>query len=211
MTENAMNPGSPQFNDPSERHLAPQFAEMATLGRVIRSRRTSMNVDASAPVSDRLIEQLCELATWAPCHKRTWPWRFASLTGPARRRLGDTVADAMAVHGDDTAKVTKTRTKYERTPNVLVVGSAPGDTELRTLENRDAVAAGVEHILLGATAAGVASYWSTCPKGANDAVAGLCAFEVGTTIVAIIYLGWASDTTVAVPNRPAPTITRLTT
>lgn len=203
-------PTDPDLRDPSEAHAAPKFEEMAVLGRLIRSRRTSMNVDASSPVPDRLVDQLCELATWAPCHKRTWPWRFASLTGAARRRLGDTAADAMAAHGDDPAKVDKTRTKYERTPNILVVGSAPGDTDLRDVENRDAVAAAVEHVLLGATAAGIASYWSSCPKGANDAVAALCGFEPGTHVVAIVYLGWATDTTVAVPARPAPPVTRLT-
>lgn len=200
------------FRDPSEAHAAPQFSEMALIGRIIRSRRTSMQVDPSVAVPDRLVEQLCELATWAPCHKRTWPWRFASLTGDARRRLGDTAADAMAAHGDDDARVVKTRTKYERTPNIVVVGAVPGDTDLRTAENRDAVAAGVQNALLAATAAGVATYWSSCPKGANDAVADLCGFEPGTSIVAIIYLGWASTDpgSAATPARPPLSVNRLT-
>lgn len=210
MTDHVPSVGSPEFRDPSEQHAAPKFTEMETLGTVVRSRRTSMAVDPTTTVPDRLVSQLCELATWAPCHKRTWPWRFASLTGAARRRLGDTAADAMAARGDDEARVAKTRTKYERTPNVLVVGSAPGDTELRTVENRDAVAAAVQNLLLAATAAGVASYWSSCPKGADEAVAELCGFEPGTAIVAIVYLGWASGATVAVPPRPAPAIARLT-
>ena len=41
-------------------------------------------------------------------------------------------------------------------------------TTLRTAENRDAVAAGVQNILLGATALGLASYWGSCPKGASS-------------------------------------------
>ena len=65
----------------------------------------------------------------------------------------------------------------------------------------DAVAAGVQNLLLGATAAGLASYWGSCPKGANDVVAELCGFVPGTFVVAIIYLGWA-DGDVAVPERP---------
>ena len=25
----------------------------------------------------QLVQRLCRLATWAPNHKKTWPWRFA--------------------------------------------------------------------------------------------------------------------------------------
>ncbi len=172
------------------------------LANVIRSRRTHMLVDREREVPTELVTELCELATWAPCHKRTWPWRFALFTGAARARLGEVAAAAMAAQGDDEAKVAKTRTKYLRTPATLVVGSAPGDTPLRTIENRDAVSAGVQNLLLGATAAGLASYWSSCPKGAETAVTELCGFGPGTAIVAIVYLGWAAASVKAVPRPP---------
>jgi hypothetical protein len=56
------------------------LGDMATfdeLAAVVRTRRTHLHVDRDRPVPDELLDQLCELATWAPCHKRTWPWRFA--------------------------------------------------------------------------------------------------------------------------------------
>ena len=170
-------------------------------GRLARARRTSMLVDRNRDVPDEVVEHLCELAQWAPNHKRTWPWRFAVARGDGRARLGDAIADAMALHGDPAEKVAKTRTKYLRTPAVLIVGAAAGDSDTRSAENRDAVAAGVQNILLGATAHGLAGYWGSCPKGANEAVARLCRFEEGTFVAAIIYLGWATDT-VAAPERP---------
>jgi nitroreductase len=111
----------------------------------------------------------------------------------------------MQAHGDAPEKVDKTRTKYLRTPAILVVGSAPGDTQQRTEENRDSVAAGIEIMLLAATAQGLASYWSSCPKGANDTVVELCGFETGTHISGLIYLGWATST-VEPPARPAPDV-----
>ena len=40
-----------------------------------------MLVDKSREVPRELINELCELATWAPNHKRTWPWRLAVLGG----------------------------------------------------------------------------------------------------------------------------------
>ena len=161
-----------------------------------------MAVKPDVAVPHETVQALCELAQLAPNHKRTWPWRFALAEGDGRARLGNVVADAMEVHGDPPEKVTQRRQKYLRTPAVLIVGSAIGDTEMRTAENRDAVAAGVENILLAATAHGLASFWSSCPKGTNDVTAALCGFEPDTTIVAIIYLGWATDPA-PTPPRPA--------
>lgn len=171
------------------------FAELA------KSRRTSMVVDKELAVPRAVVEQLCELAQWAPNHKRTWPWRFAVAEGNGRARLGNTIADAMERRDDPPEKVTKARTKYLRTPSVLIVGSAVGDSSTRSAENRDAVAAGVQNILLAATSIGLASFWGSCPKGANDEVAALAGFEPDTFVVAIIYLGWATESVVA-PERP---------
>jgi nitroreductase len=179
--------------------------QSSDLAELIRRRRTSMLVDKQRPVPHALIRDLCELAQWAPNHKRTWPWRFAIADGEARARLGEVIAEAMQSHGDPPEKVEKARTKYLRTPVTLVVGSAPGDSPLRTAENRDATAAAIQILLLAATEQGLGSYWSTCPKGANDVVAELCGFEPGTHISALIYLGWAT-TTVESPGRPAPDV-----
>jgi nitroreductase len=174
------------------------------LAALIRSRRTSMVVDPERAVPHDVVEHLCELATWAPNHKRTWPWRFALAEGDGRARLGNTIADAMEAYGDTPEKVTKARGKYLRTPATLVVGSAAGDTPDRTAENRDAVAAGVQNLLLAATAMGLATYWGSCPKGANDSVAALCGFEPGTHVTALIYLGWSTHSPEAPARPPAP-------
>ena len=61
-------------------------------------------------------------------------------------------------------------------------------------------------ILLAATAHGLATYWSSCPKGANDPVAALCGFETGTHVTAVIYLGWATESVTA-PDRPPVRLT----
>lgn len=179
------------------------------LAELIRSRRTNMAVDRERAVSAELVTELCELAQWAPNHKRTWPWRFALCDGDGRAALGTVIAGAMEAYGDPPEKVEKARGKYMRTPATLVVGSAPGDSNLRTAENRDAVAAGIQNALLAATAHGLATYWGSCPKGANDAVVELCGFETDTAIVAIIYLGWPVDA-MAVPERPPVHLTHIT-
>lgn len=182
--------------------------ELDDIDRLIRSRRTSMLVQRDRTVSHDLVHRLCELAQWAPNHKRTWPWRFALVEGEARTRLGEVIAQAMELHGDPPEKVAKARTKYLRTPATLVVGAAEGDSPMRSAENRDAVAAGIQNLLLAATSAGLATYWGSCPKGAESAVTELCGWESGTHVSALIYLGWASSP-VAAPERPDPPITFL--
>ncbi len=168
-----------------------------------------MVVDQERPVPTELIDDLCELATWAPNHKRTWPWRFALFTGDGRARLGAAMADEMdrADFGDD-AKRTKTRTKYLRTPATLVVGCAPHDNAMLHAENRDAVAAGIQNLLLGATALGLASFWSSPALEQPESVLELCEFDADDRIVGIVYLGWATQSCPS-PDRPVPRVARI--
>jgi nitroreductase len=172
------------------------------LAELIRSRRTHMLVDREHAVSTDVIERLCELATWAPNHKKTWPWRFASFSGDGRLRLGEAFTDDMVERAvGDEGKRIKTRTKYARTPAVLVVGCAAHDHPTFHDENRDAVAAGIQNLLLGATALGLASFWSTPPLIDSARVIELCGFEATDRIIAVIYLGWPNGDCGA-PERP---------
>jgi len=174
-----------------------KFEELADL---VRTRRTDMMVDKDRALDAGVVEKLCELAMWAPNHKLTFPWMFAAVTNDARERLSNCTADAMARDGDKPEKIAKARTKFQRAPVILIVGTESGDTQLRTEENRDAVSAGIQNILLGATSLGLASFWSSCPKGVNDDIANFCDFKPGTHITAMIYLGY--------PQRQAPAIAR---
>lgn len=176
---------------------------------LIRARRSSLLMDTERPVPDTVIDRLCELATWAPNHKRTWPWQFAVFTHDGRARLGEAFAQDLAAEGTaDAGKIDKTRTKYRRAPAIIVVGCAAHDHPTFHAENRDAVAAGIQTLLLGATAAGLASYWSTAPVMSGTASLTLCGFSPDTRIIGVVYLGWPTAE-VAVPERPTPVITRV--
>lgn len=176
---------------------------------LVRSRRTHMLVERDREVPGELVDSLCNLAAWAPNHKKTWPWKFASLTGDARLRLGEAfVADMIERDFGDEGKRQKTSTKYARTPNILVVGCAPHDNATIHDENRDAVAAAIQTLLLGATALGIASYWSTPPLIDSPRVRQLCGFDADDRIVAVIYLGWPVSTP-APPSRPPITVRHI--
>ena len=186
----------------------PTAATAAVVDGAIRSRRTSLLVDAERPVPDELVDHLIDQATWAPNHKRTWPWRFTVLTGDARSHLGDALAAVALDHGLDDAKVAKLRGKYRRSAVVILVWVAVDADPVRAREDRDATAAGVQNLLISATANGLGSYWATLADtlvGAARAVAGV---DGGHDLVALVYLGWPTGS-VAAPPRPAPRITRL--
>ena len=177
---------------------------MADLSELVRIRRTSMLVDSARPVPVELIGQLCELATWAPNHKRTWPWRFALFTDDGRARLGEAfVADMVEADFGDAGKRAKTLTKYLRTPAILVVACAPPVREGLRADDRDAVAAGIQNLLLGATASGLASYWSTPPLSEAPHTLRLCGLEPGSRLIGVVYLGWPGEQQVETPMRPS--------
>ncbi|CAB4597022.1 unannotated protein [freshwater metagenome] len=178
------------------------------LEALIAARRSSMLIDAAKEVDAHTVERIVVSAQWAPNHRRTWPLRVAIITGDSRSTLGNTIADAMAMHGDDDAKVTKTRGKFMRSPVVLVVASAQGATDNESEENKYAVAAGIQNMLLMAHSCGLAALWGSPAKGANDAITRLCTMDTTDHVMGLIYVGYPTQDAPQV-DRPTPRITRL--
>jgi nitroreductase len=175
---------------------------------VIRSRRTNLHVDPDDEVPAELIALLIELATWAPNHKRTWPWRFTVLTGDARHRYGEALAAVAPGEGIAPEKVAKLRTKYARSPAVVLVWVSVDPHPVRAREDRDAVAAAVHNLLLAATSFGLGNFWATIPEVLTDATRRFAGVDEDHDLVALVYLGWPVGT-VAPPERPEPEISWL--
>jgi nitroreductase len=193
-------------HDPLGAAVAPVTA-LPVVDAIVQ-RRTSLLVDPEAEVDAATIERLLEAATWAPNHKRTWPWRFTVLRGDARWRFGEAIAAVASSAGAPPEKVTKLRTKYGRSPVVVLVWNAVDPSPLRAREDRDAVAAAVQNLLLAATAEGLASYWASLPEDLEDAARRVAGLDPDHELVALVYLGWPTGATAA-PARPAPQITWL--
>jgi nitroreductase len=177
--------------------------------QIIRRRRSNLRVDPERAVPRELLDELLELACWAPNHKHTHPWRFAIVTGTARARLGALAAQALQSLGiTQPAALEKARQKYLRAPVILVVGSAAHPVPYLHRENRDAVAAGVQNLLLAATARGLASFWSTGAPAEDAAVKAFAGLEAQDEIVALIYLGWPVEEAPAA-QRAAPVVSTI--
>ena len=182
---------------------SPEFAAFATLAK---GRRTNLRIDTNMPVDPLIITELCVLATWAPNHRLTEPWRFAVLTGDTRAELGARTAAYQVELGETVeARLTKTRGKYMRSPVVLAVGCAFDEDPEVHMENRDAVSAGIQNLMLGATAIGLASYWGSGLVNHAPAVKELCGLAMQDELLGVIYLGWPTSM-MASPGRSAPII-----
>jgi nitroreductase len=111
------------------------------LEEAIRTRRTH-KAYGTEPVDRATLDELFDLARWAPNHHLTNPWRFRVLGPRALERL-------KAAAGAEQAS------KLDRAPTLVVV-SAVGNEE-----DRDATAAAAYIVLLAAHGRGLASYWRT--------------------------------------------------
>jgi nitroreductase len=172
----------------------PHGERWATIATAIRERRSNLNVDPERPVPREVIDDLIALAVTAPNHYRTNPWRFVVLTGAARDRLGAVAAEAVARQpGAKESIIERQRTQFLRAPAVIVAAAAPDDDPIKHVENKYSVAAGVQNILLGATALGLASAWRSGPAMVDPAVSApvkaALGLDPGDEIIAFIYLG----------------------
>jgi nitroreductase len=154
----------------------------------IRTRRTHKAYGAE-PVPRELVEELLELARWAPNHHLTEPWRFRVLGPQTLERL---VAAGAPAEG----------AKLRRAPTLVVASAAQTGDEHQDREDVLATAVAVYVVLLAAHARGLASYWRTpalleSPEG-RDAV-GLPADE---RFVALVHLGRPVTSPPAKPRRP---------
>ena len=113
----------------------------AAVDEAIRTRRTH-KAYGPEPVDRATLDELFELARWAPNHHLTNPWRFRVLGPAALERLKEAAGPEAAG-------------KLDRAPTLVVV-SAVGDEE-----DRDATAAAAYIVLLAAHARGLATYWRT--------------------------------------------------
>ena len=76
------------------------------------------------PVPRQLIEKMLLAAAQAPNHHKVRPWRFVVLTGGARERLGEVMADCLRRRDPsaDDDKLARERARPLRAPVLIAVG-----------------------------------------------------------------------------------------
>jgi nitroreductase len=142
----------------------------------IHTRRTNKVYDRR-PVPAETLDELFELARWAPNHHLTNPWRFRVLGPESLGRLKQAAGDGAS--------------KLDRAPTLVCVSQVIADDEQQNEEDLCAVAVAAYIVLLGAHARGVASYWRT--PGVLRSPEGRAALGLGDDerAIGLLHLGWS--------------------
>lgn len=131
------------------------------------------------------LDELFELARWAPAHNVTNPWRFRVIGPEALEALKEAA-------GPESAP------KLNRAPTLVVVSAVQTGDPVQDEEDLLATGVAAYIVLLAAHERGLAGYWRTpgvlrTPEG--RAAVGL---PDGEHFVGLLHLGWCNQ------DKPAP-------
>jgi nitroreductase len=154
----------------------------------IHTRRTH-KAFGPEPVSRETIEELLELARWAPNHRLTQPWRFRVL-GP------ETIARLAAAGQPSEAE------KLSRAPTLIVATAKLTGDDYQNREDVQATACAVYIVLLAAHAHGLASYWRTPALFETELGRAAAGLEDDEEFVSLIHLGHPITTPPAKERKP---------
>jgi len=157
--------------------------------QAIRTRRTH-KVFGPEPIDRGVLDELFELARWAPNHHATNPWRF--------RVLGEATLERLKL-----AAGPEQAGKLDRAPTLIVVSAALGGDPVQDEEDLHSTAIAAYIVLLAAHARGYAGYWRTpevlrTAEG-RDAVG----LPGGERVLGLLHLGPLRQDSV-VPEREDP-------
>jgi len=158
----------------------------------IRTRRSVGRLQGE--IANGVIRELIELATWAPNHRLTEPWRFTVVAGTERERLGrfwgEIVAAAAGLEGAQREEsIRREIGKLLRAPVLIVVSARTDPDPVVADEDLAATAAAVQNLLLGANARGLGAMWRTGQIVRDPSVKLFLGLAPSDRIVAIVNLG----------------------
>jgi len=130
-----------------------EFAE------VLRGRR-SVNLYLQTPVPNELVRDAIEVATWAPNHHVTEPWRFILPGEQTVQEILD-LCQRVVTRKKGAELGLHKRESWAEKPGWLIVTCHRNDDELRQNEDYAACSAAVQNFMLYLWKAGVGSKWTT--------------------------------------------------
>jgi nitroreductase len=169
------------------------------LHHIIKSRRSvswaKMN---GSIVPDNDIVDILALADWAPTHARTEPWRFFVYAGEAKAAFGALHA---GVYWDHTAEENRQESVRQKlTTNVdlashvvLAVMKRGQNDKIPVLEEIAAASCAIQNVLLGATAKGIASFWSTGGMVLKKSMKEAMQLADDDHVLGLLYFGYTDE------------------
>jgi nitroreductase len=142
----------------------------------IRSRRTHKAYGPD-PLPREELDELLELARWAPNHNLTNPWRFRVVGPESLKRLKEAAGAEAAA-------------KLDRAPTLVVASYVESpDDPVQDEEDLAATSVAVYIVLLAAHSRGWAGYWRTPAVLRDDAGRAAVGVPAGERVLGLIHLG----------------------
>jgi nitroreductase len=169
------------------------------LQHIIRARRSvKPGLLNGRKIEDSVIQQLLELADWAPTHGYTEPWRFVVYKGNALEQF---CAEHAEMYKEVTPAEKFNKAKYEKLKHtadklshlVIVYLKRAENVKIPIIEEIAAVATAVQNILLGATALGIASMWSTGGVTHRPVLKKYLGLSENDVIMGLLHFGYADE------------------
>ncbi len=145
------------------------------------------------PIPHEVVEKLLAAGAQAPNHFKVRPWRFVVLTGPARERLGDAMAQSFRAKFPDVPEdaLQKERAKPLRAPLIIAVGvDKPAEPKVDEIENIAAAAAACQNMLLAAHALGLGAIWRTGDSARDPHIKQFLGFTPDQHLIGFLYIGY---------------------
>lgn len=167
------------------------------VAETIRQRRTVKQF-LPQPIPRAVMEELIDLAVWAPNHRMTEPWRFYVLDDAARTQLGDIAAQITAAKivnsGGElsiaTRKGEEAAATWRAVPTLLYVTYVRDANPEVDEENYGAVCCALQNLALAAHAAGIGTSWSSGAVAAAPALHQLVGAGDNERMVALMRVGY---------------------
>jgi nitroreductase len=160
---------------------------MMDVETAIRTRRTHKAFEPES-VPREILDELLDLARWAPNHHLTAPWRFRVVGPNALERL-------KRAAGPESAP------KLDRAPTLVVSSCALSGDPVQDEEDLHATAVASYIVLLGAHSRGLAGYWRTPEVLRTEEGRAAVGIPEGERFVALLHLGRPKQEQ-APPERP---------
>ena len=164
------------------------------LEQAIRGRRTN-KVYRPEPVPRPVLEELFELARWAPNHHLTNPWRFRVVGPRSLERLKQADPDGAR--------------KLDRAPTLIAVSAVQTGDELADEEDLLDSAVAAYIVLLAAHARGIASYWRTPRVLRTQEGRDALGMPAGERVIGLLHLGYSDREWSPPPRADAGEVVRF--
>lgn len=164
---------------------------------LIRHRRSikPVDMDGTRAVEPGLVSELVENATWAPNHGLTEPWKFHIFSGSSRASLANALQDIyrqttpVAEFRED--KLKKMGENPLLAPVIVAcVMERNGGAKIPEHEELEAASCALQNLMLSATSAGLASFWSSPPLLGTPEFQTWLGLRHEDRCIGLMYLGW---------------------